>query len=48
MSLEGRFWVMIFPTLGEIGPLEAGEAKHEGGVGASSFLGSEILGYLSN
>lgn len=48
MSLEGRFWVMILPTLGEPGPLEVGEANLEDGVGAGSFSGSEISGPLAN
>jgi len=44
MSPEGRFWVMILPTLGEPGPLEVGEANLDDGVAAGLVLGSEILG----
>ena len=40
MSLEGRFWVMILPTLGEPRPLEVGEANHEDGVGVGSVSNS--------
>jgi len=48
MSPEGRFWVMIFPTLGEPGPLEVGEANLEYGVAVGLVLGSEILGSSAN
>jgi len=47
MRLEGRIWVMIFPTLGEPRPLEVGEANPEVGV-ADSISGSEILGCSTN
>lgn len=48
MSLEGRFWLMILPTLGELGPLEVGEANPEDGVVAGSIPGSEISGSSAN
>ena len=48
MSPEGRFWVMILPTLGELGPLEVGEANPADGVATCSILGSEILGSSAN
>jgi hypothetical protein len=48
MSLEGRFSVMIFSTLGELGPLETGEANPEDGVATSSISGSEISGSSAN
>ena len=48
MSPEGRFWVMIFSTLGELGPLEAREANLEDGVAAGSVSGSEISSSLAN
>lgn len=48
MSLEGRFWVMILPTLGEQGPLEVGEVNPEDGVAASLVSGSEISGSSAN
>ena len=48
MSPEGRFWVMIFPTLSEPGPLEVGEANPEDGVAAGSVSGSEISGSSTN
>ena len=47
MSPEGRFSVMIFSTLGELGPLETGEANPEDGVAAISVSGSEISGSLA-
>ena len=40
MSPEGRFWVMILPTLGEPGSLKVGEENHEDGVVAGSVSGS--------
>ena len=48
MSPEGRFWVMILPTLGEPGPLEVGEANPDVGVAAGSVSGSEISGSSAN
>jgi len=48
MSLEGRFWVMILPTLGEPGPLEVGEANLEDGAATGSVSSSEILGSSAN
>ena len=48
MRPEERFWVMIFPTLGERGPLEVGEANPEDGVVASSVSASEISGSSAN
>ena len=39
---------MIFSTLGELGPLETGEANPEDGVAAGSVSGSEILGSSAN
>ncbi len=47
MSPEGRFSVMIFSTLGELGPLEIGE-NPEDGVAAGSVSGSEISGSSAN
>ena len=44
MSRKGRFLVIIFSTLGELGPLETGEANPEVGVAAISVSGSEISG----
>jgi len=48
MSTEGRFWIMILPTLGELGPLETREANPEDGVAVGSVLGSEISGSSTN
>ena len=48
MSPEGRFWVMILSTLGELGPLETGEANPEDGEAAGSVSSSEILGSSTN
>jgi len=48
ISPEGRFWVMILPTLGEPGPLEVREANPDYGVVAGSVSGSEILGSSAN
>ena len=48
MSPEGRFWVMILPTLGEPGPLEDGEENPKDGVAAGSVSGSEISGSSAN
>ena len=41
---EGRSWVIIASTLGELGPLEAREANSDMGVAAISDSGSDILG----
>ena len=39
---------MTLSTLGELGPLEAGEANPNDGVAASSVSSSEISGSLAN
>ena len=39
---------MMFPTLGEPGPLKVEEANLEDGVGAGSVSGSEISGSSAN
>lgn len=39
---------MIFPTLGEPGPLEVGEANPKDGVAAGSVSRSEISGSSTN
>jgi len=48
ISPEERFWVITLSTLGEPGPLEAGEANPDVGVVAGLVSSSDISGSATN